>query len=69
MPREKILDGDLDGGAGVEGRRTIEDRRKENETLEKKKTDKTGKPKEKSRFTRLKFGNDSNADIFDTSKE
>ena len=69
MPREKILDGDLDGGAGVEGRRRAEEIRKEDETTEKEKTGKTGKPKEKSRFNRLKFGKDSNADIFDTSKE
>ncbi len=69
MPREKILDGDLDGGAGVEGRRRAEERDEENETPEKEKTGKTGKPKEKSRFNRLKFGKDSNADIFDTSKE
>jgi len=69
MPREKILDGDLDGGAGVEGRRRSEERDKENEGSEKKKTGKTGESKEKSRFNRLKFGKDSNADIFDTSQE
>jgi len=69
MPREKILDGDLDGGAGVEGRRRTGDKHKENEIPEKKKTGKTGESKEKSRFNRLKFGDDSSADIFDTSKE
>jgi hypothetical protein len=70
MPRERINAGDLSEGSGVEGRRKrrtgeIDERNAGDESSGQKEAKKdTGK-----QFRRPQFKKDSEADIFDTSKQ